>query len=338
MKGLTHLTLGVAWASCWPQAVAAGAAGHPGLFVLAAACGILPDTLDFRLLRYLYPHDLEIIPDPLQPDPGLLAQALAQAVGRARMTGKAVRVRIHTVRVGAGLWQQYRLQFDIAQQRVQVDYAGVVNTSREPVRAEGIDATPRTAAAALPCPVVLDYHAGSDIDIFDGPTYSLEPQADGRVIARFIPWHRQWTHSLVVAAAVALAIGLAGGALAGIVAGGAWALHILADQAGFMGSNLFFPFTRQRTPGRQMTQADHPWVNAGMIWGALLLVFWNLARQADPPVAGLAPGALLLGAGVLPLGMACAVAAWARRRSQSQRPTPNVQHPTLNEGRSKLGR
>lgn len=313
MKGLTHLTLGVAWASCWPQAVAAGADGHPGLFVLAAACGILPDTLDFRLLRYLYRHDLEIIPDPQRPDPALLAQALAQAIGRAHETGKPVRVRIHTVRVGAGLWQQYRLLFNTAERRVTVDYTGVVNTSREPVATDGGDGTPLTASAPLPCPVALDYHAGTDIDIFDGPTYSLEPHPDGRVMARFIPWHRQWTHSLVVAAALALGIGLVGGALAGIVAGGAWALHVLADQAGFMGSNLFFPFTRQRTPGRQMAQADNPWVNAGMIWAAVLLMLWNLARQTDPPIPGLSLGALLLVAGVLPLGVAAAVAAWAKR-------------------------
>jgi hypothetical protein len=312
MKGLTHLTLGVAWASCWPQAVAAGADGHPGLFVLAAACGILPDTLDFRLLRYLYPHDMEIISDPRRPDPGLMAQALAQAIGHARDTGKAVRVRIHTVRVGAGIWQHYRLYFDIAKQRVQVDYTGLVNTSRDPITARGSDSTPLTASAPLPCPVALDYHAGTDIDIFDGPTYSLEPQPDGRVIARFIPWHRQWTHSLVVAGALGLGIGLAGSVLAGIVASGAWALHVLADQAGFMGSNLFFPFTRRRTPGFQMAQADHPWVNAGLIWAAGLLVFWNLARQADPPVPGLSPGALLLAGGVLPLGVAAAVAAWAK--------------------------
>jgi membrane-bound metal-dependent hydrolase YbcI (DUF457 family) len=316
MKGLTHLTLGVAWATCWPQAVAAGADGHPGLFVLAAACGILPDTIDFRLLRYVYPHDLEIIPDPQRPDPALLAQALARAIGRARETGKAVRVRIHTVRVGAGLWQHYRLHFDIAHQRVQVDYTGVVNTSREPVTAEGIDATPLTASATLPCPMALEYQAVTDIDIFDGPTYCLEPLPDGRVMAHFIPWHRQWTHSLVVAATLALAIGWAGGVLAGLVAGGAWALHILADQAGFMGSNLFFPFTRRRTPGRQMAPADHPWVNASLIWAALLLMFWNLARQTRPPVPWLSPGALLLVAGVLPLGAAALAAAWARKRAE----------------------
>lgn len=322
MKGLTHLTVGVAWASCWPSVVTSGATGHPGLFVLAAACGILPDTLDFRFLRYLYPHDMEVIPDPRQPDPGLIATALAHAVGRAMATGKCMRVRLHTVRVGSGLWQQYRLRFDVAAQQVQVDYTGVVNTSQEPVTAEGADEKPGSCRIKLPCPVALEYRAETDIDIFDGPTFALEPMPDGRVRVRFIPWHRQWTHSLVIAAAVGVAAAAAGGVMAGIVAGGAWALHVLADQAGFLGSNLFYPFTRQRTPGRQIAEADHPWVNVVMIWLSSLLVLGNLSRQAEPPGLGVSFPALLLLGGLLPLGAAALVSRWlltGRRPSDHQR-------------------
>ena len=314
MKGLTHLAVGVAWASCWPQVVAAGATGHPGLFVLGAACGILPDTLDFRFLRYLYPHEIEIIPDPKRPDPGLIATAMAHAVGRALETGRPVRVRLHTVRVGAGLWQQYRLRFDTATRKIRVDYNGVVNTSREPSAVGGLAEPPCSRSVKLPCPVALDYRAETDIDIFDGPTFSLEPLPDGRVRARFIPWHRQWTHSLVVAAAIGVAAAAAGGVMAGIVAGGAWALHVLADQAGFMGSNLFYPFTRSRTPGRQIAEADHPWVNVVMIWVVCLLVLGNLSRQAEPPGGGLSFPALLLLAGALPLGAVALVIGWLKRR------------------------
>ncbi len=314
MKGLTHLVVGTAWASCWPAAVAAGADGHPGLFVLGAACGILPDTIDFRLLRYLYPHDMEIIPDPLNPDPEMIARAMATAVGRARESGRPVRVRLHTVRVGSGLWQQYRLRFDVAARRIEVGYTGVVNTSREPATAAGIGTPPSSRSAALPADVALDYRAAADIDIFDGPTFCMTPQPDGRIRVRFIPWHRQWTHSLVVAAAVGLAVVVPGGSLAGIVAGGAWALHVLADQTGFLGSNLFFPFTRERTPGRQWAEASHPWVNAAMIWMALLLVVWNLAKQTEPPV-NVPFAALMIGAGVLPLGMAALAAAALKSRS-----------------------
>jgi len=312
VKGLTHLTVGVAWASCWPQVVTAGAAGHPGLFVLAAACGILPDTLDFRFLRYLYPYEMEIIPDPKQPDPGLIASAMAHAVTRVVETGRPVRIRLNTVRVGSGLWQQYRLRFDVAAQQVQVDYTGVVNTSREPA-AGSIGSPPCSRRAKLPCAVALDYRAETDIDIFDGPTFRLEPLPDGRVRARFIPWHRQWTHSLVIAATVGLVAAAIGGIIAGVVAGGAWALHVIADQAGFLGSNLFYPFTRDRTPGRQIAEADHPWVNVVMIWLSGLVVLGNLARQAEPPGLGVSLPALLLLGGLLPLGTAALASRWLNR-------------------------
>lgn len=313
MKGLTHLTVGVAWASCWPQAVAAGAEGHPGLFILGAAFGLLPDTVDFRLLRYLYPHDMEIVSDPLRPDPALVAKALATAVARARASGKPFRVRLHTVRVGSGLWHQYRLRFDVAEQRLHVTFSGVVNTSREPVVTTGATPAPVTHTTPLPCAVALDYRAECDVDIFDGPTFAFEPLPDGRVRIRFIPWHREYTHSLVVAAALGLGIGLAGGWLAGLVAAGAWALHVLADQTGFMGSNLFFPFTRSRTPGCQMAEADNAWVNAAVIGFSVLLIFWNLARQAMPPVPGLSFPALVLVGGVVPLGLAALATRWLRR-------------------------
>ena len=318
MKGLTHLMAGVAWASCWPAAVSAGAAGHPGLFILGAACGILPDTLDFRVIRYLYPHEMEIIPDPRRPDPQLIARALATAIARARGDGKPFRVRLHTARVAAGLWHQYRLRFDVAAQRIHVDFTGTVNTSREARPASSADSAPSSASAALPCAIALDYRAAFDVDIFDGPTFGFDPMADGRVRVRFIPWHRQCTHSLVVAAGVGAAAWGLGGATAGAVAAGAWALHVLADQTGFMGSNLWFPFTRRRTPGYQLAEADNPWVNATVVASAIVLVFWNLARLASPPVAGLSLVTLGLGAVVLPVGIAAFVARRLRRSEFSR--------------------
>ena len=107
--------------------------------------------------------------------------------------------------------------------------------------------------------------------------------------------------------------------MAGIVAGGAWTLHVLADQAGFMGSNLFYPFTRTRTPGRQMAEADHPWVNVVMIWLACLLVLGNLARQAESPGLGISFPALLLLGGALPLGAAVVASRLLTQREKTWR-------------------
>lgn len=52
MKGFTHFLSAIAVASCLPGAVQQAAQGSLVL-VLAGAAGLLPDTLDFKLARYL---------------------------------------------------------------------------------------------------------------------------------------------------------------------------------------------------------------------------------------------------------------------------------------------
>jgi hypothetical protein len=299
MKGLTHFVVGVGFASFWPHAIEAAVDGNPWFFVLGGAAGLLPDTLDFKFARYFYRHDREIVPDPSHPDPSLVATALAQAIHDARASGRPVRVKLNTVRVGAGLWGQYRLTFDETNHRVTVAYTGVVTTGRAPVRDESHRAT--EASAPLECPVVMDYEATTEMDIFEGPTFAMEPQPNGRVCIRFIPWHRQWSHSLTFSAALGLLAGGFWGAPAAIITAGACSLHILADQLGFMGSNLFFPFTKHRHPGRQLIRSDNPTANFAVIWFAGLLIYWNLARAAPPPASVPSLITLLLYAGLMPL-------------------------------------
>ena len=64
MKGLTHFMTGVAAASCFPAAVEAGSRGNPLYFILGGVFGILPDTIDFKFLRFFQRRDIEITPDP----------------------------------------------------------------------------------------------------------------------------------------------------------------------------------------------------------------------------------------------------------------------------------
>ena len=71
MKGLTHFVTGVALASCWPEAVQSASQGNPVFFLLGGIGGLLPDTADFKFARYFFRHDVEIIPDPVRPDPQL---------------------------------------------------------------------------------------------------------------------------------------------------------------------------------------------------------------------------------------------------------------------------
>ena len=52
MKGIAHFISGVAAASFIPAAVASAEEGSLVL-ALAGACALLPDTLDFKVFRYL---------------------------------------------------------------------------------------------------------------------------------------------------------------------------------------------------------------------------------------------------------------------------------------------
>ena len=89
MKGIAHFAAGIAAASCIPVTVAAGADGNPVYFILAGVFGLLPDTVDFKLFTFLYPYDLQIVPDPLCPDMQEIADAVASAVnsGLLQLTG-----------------------------------------------------------------------------------------------------------------------------------------------------------------------------------------------------------------------------------------------------------
>ena len=106
MKGFTHFISGVAVASFLPQVVSLSAQGR-FVLLLAGLGGLIPDTLDFKLARYLEVPDLEILPDPNDPDPSGMARSLATAVDRAYRQDKAVHVRFHTLKLGANLWRRY---------------------------------------------------------------------------------------------------------------------------------------------------------------------------------------------------------------------------------------
>ena len=304
MKGLTHFVVGVAAASCFPAAVAAGADGNPLYFLLGGIFGLLPDTLDFRFYRFFYRRDMEVIPDPNAPDPAMIAQALAYAIERSHATRRTVRVKLDTIRLGADRWQQYAVKFDAENRRVTVTYGPEVTTGRRPVGPPPGGRKPLEATAPLACPVAVEYQATTTIDAFDGATFNMVPAPDGPVRLSFIPWHREWTHSLVLAGVFGLAAWALRDGVAGGVVAAAYAAHVLVDQLGFLGSNLFFPFTRERTHGLQRFRSSDAAANFGFVWTALVLTFWNLYRAC--PIVGHRINviqAAVFGA-VLPLGAA----------------------------------
>ena len=312
MKGLTHLVAGVAAASCFPEAVRAGAAGNPLCFILGAMFGLLPDTLDFKFVRFFSKHDMAVVPDPNQPDPQMIADAVAYAANKASASGRSVRIKLNTIRLGADRWQRYTVRFDIPAGRVVVEYGPVVGTGGMPYEASACgndldpdpeDGTPTLLATApLVCPVSLDYQATNIVDIFDGPMLKMTPDRHGRVCPEFIPWHRRWSHSFALGCVAAVVAAALFGWLAGLVVFAAASSHVLLDQVGFMGSSLSFPFKRKRIPGLGISHSSTAAPNLLTIWLCCLLVFSNLARLS--PAADTMPNLprLLLYGAAIPLG------------------------------------
>lgn len=302
MKGIAHFATGVAAASCFPAAVEAGAAGNPLYFIIGGVFGLLPDTLDFKFTRFFQQCDITVTPDPLRPDAQLIADAVALAIARAHANQAIVHLKLNTIQLAADRWQRYRVTLDVAQGVVRVAYGPEVDTGGNPLGAPPAE-SPSAVSAPLPCGIIPDYLATTDIDIFDGPVFGMEPTPDGRVRAVFIPWHRKWTHSLVLALLGGLAMAVIAGPLAGCVAAAAYAAHIAGDQLGFLGSNLWAPFSRQRSRGLKLTHSGAPLPNFLTVWLSVLLIFWNLAHDTTAGVAGLNPLRYLLVAAGLPIGL-----------------------------------
>ena len=320
MKGISHFAVGVAVASCFPEAVRAGAGGNPLYFILGGVAGLLPDTLDFKFYRYFVKHDMEVAPDPLNPDAQMIADAVALAVNRAFDTGKPVRIKLDTILLGTDQWREYEVRFDVPGRRVEVSIGPIVDTGRNPLPGTEPEKG-KTGVASLLCGVKLEYEAATTINIFDGPTFDMEPTRDGRVIPRFIPWHRQWSHGLAAAAGFALTGGLLWGPLAAAVIGGAWVAHALVDQFGFMGNNFLFPFRNQRSEGFKLMHSDEMQPNFWTVWLSCLLIFWNLYRAQPWSIPDFNVAKLFFYGALLPAGAGWLLTRYARSPSRpSARP------------------
>lgn len=320
MKGITHFISGIAVATFIPDAVHQAAAGSP-ILALGGLFGLLPDTLDFKFVRYLQRFDDEIDPAPLAPQPQAIAERVAGAM-RAAFDGRPHTIMLHTMRLGADLWREYSLRFSPETDEVVVRIGPVVNTSQAPFPGSeptGNDDLKAEGRASIGVPMVHTYDAEIKINIFSGPAFRFErhcPEpAEGRgdaVHVTFLPWHRRWTHSLTLAAALGVGMGLLLGPTAGLVSGLGFATHILQDQLGFMGSNLAWPFSQRRTTGLGLLRSGDGLPNFLTVWLALALIMFNLDRFSAAPRLPALP--YLLVAVLLPLLVLGTLYGWGRHR------------------------
>ncbi|HHH41835.1 MAG TPA: metal-dependent hydrolase [Chloroflexi bacterium] len=311
MKGIAHFITGVAVATFFPEAVRQAADGSL-ILVLGGVFGLLPDTLDFKFARYFEHHDDEIDPHPQRLDPREMAERVAAAMRAAYETGTPRTIQLHTLRLGADLWRRYSLRFIPETGEVALRIGPVVSTSQVPLPGSE---PPEPAEARVPVgvPIRHTYDAEIPVDIFSGPSFRFEREGEA-VRVTFLPWHRSWSHSLVLALGIGLGVGVVLSPLAGWIAGLAFAAHVLEDQLGFMGSNLFWPFTRRRFLGLRLLRSTDPLPNFLTVWLAVALILFNLDRFSFQP--RLPTGPYLVLAVLLPLLLLGGVHLWQRQARQ----------------------
>ncbi|MGB9636597.1 MAG: metal-dependent hydrolase [Thermoplasmata archaeon] len=290
MKGITHFLTGIAIATCFASAVEAALFEKSLIILLGGIFGILPDTLDFRLTRYLEKHTYEVDPYP-DLDPKPIAETMARAIDEAWETSKPVNVKFHTIKHDQAYWRQYFIRIDKKNKTITARIGGLIPWADEPPLPGSEPDPPKTATASFKPDLDYFYDEETKVSILSGPDFEMRRDGN-KVRLEFIPWHRRWTHSLslglllgAIGALVFSAIyGFSTMSLVvfGIITGGFWG-HVIVDFFGLMGSNLFPPFTKKRIKGLGLCRSSDALPNFFTNYTLLLIIIWNLDAFSGSP-------------------------------------------------------
>ena len=301
MKGISHFTSAIAAATFIPGVVAASSDERSLILLLAGVFGLLPDWLDFKLARYFESAEVVIEPTALDFNAPAIAEQTAGALRRAYAENKPVTVQFTSAQFGPDRWRRYSLQFDSADNAIVIRPGPVINSggfvvsemgNPGPVgrvtvwagQSHGIAPTVEADLPLSPAGPQLRYTYDGEMKVETMEGLSFEFRRDGEEMeVSFLPWHRRWSHSLVLAGVCGLAGGLLFGQLAGWVVAVAFATHVLEDQLGHLGSNLWWPFTHRRGAGLKLMHSGDPIPNFVTVFTACGLVLYNLNRFATPP-------------------------------------------------------
>lgn len=295
MKGFTHFISGIAVASFFPQAIHMASQEQSFILCLGGIFGIMPDTLDFKFAKYFHKSDFEVQPDPNNLDAKEIAEGVAQAINKAIKEGRGT-VQLHTMQLGSNLWRGYTLGFDSKTSEVVVDIGPLIDTGQLPFHGTELeDKEKASARVKVDCEFFQQFDKKSNIGIMTGPCFEFVKREDGKVEIVFLPWHRTWSHSFTLGIFTALLVGLATfflvpeGAHPELYSIPRWALypmiilfgsmvHIIEDSTGFMGNNLFWPITKERTKGLGFMSASEAIPNFFFVWTSLIAIIYNLDR------------------------------------------------------------
>ncbi len=321
MKGFTHFLCGIAVATAFGLAVDAAAEHMAQIIILGGIFGYMPDFLDFKVARFLEDYDYEVDPT-LEGDINAqrIAELFVEAIHKARDTGKYTNIKFNTMKIGADTWRQYGIMVDNENKRIIVKIGPLVTTGKSPIPETTPPDEEGIGVAHYDAELEHTYEAWTYADIMSGPDYGLVPQPkEGNIRLDFIPWHRKWSHSLTCGLAVAPFGLLAYLGISWLFAGSDWVfnpelavvvfmiclyaywLHVIVDQFGVMGSNLFPPFTKKRSQGLSLFHSGLSIANFGTNWISVAVILYNLNYFADERVFGTNPVKYFVLTTIIPL-------------------------------------
>jgi len=313
MKGISHFTSAIAAATFIPGVVALAGNERSLILVLAGIFGLLPDWLDFKIARYFEPADEQIEPQALNFDAQALADKLADALRRAYAEDKPLSVQLYSARLGADRWRRYSLLFDAEHNQVVVRPGPIITGAGLALKEVG---HPGPVGRAPVSPKLRYIYADEmQVETMGGPSFEFRREGDAVEIS-FLPWHRRWSHSLILAAVFGLAAGALFGEMAGWVVGVAFATHVLEDQLGHLGSNVWWPFTQRRGAGLKWMHSGDPLPNFVTVLVACGLILYNLNRFTPTPLYD--GNVFLLWAVLLPAAVGLIFYAAGQRRKRPQ--------------------
>ena len=310
MKGIAHFVAGVAVASFFPEIVYGAAQNLSFGLLLGGLAGLLPDTLDFKFVRYFDGVDEVIDPAKItthagEPDPQAIAERIAAAMNQAYEDGSRIKIQLHTLKLGADQWRQYSIAFDLAHSQVVARIGPVVTTAQMAYLDSEIPGL-EPGRAQVRSRILHTYDAETKIDVFSGPSMSFQ-RVGNAVEVTFMPWHRIWTHSLAMALLLG-AIGALFSPALGLVMALAALAHVMTDQLGYMGSSLFYPLARRRIRGMKLMRSGDPIPNFLTVWISLAVILLNLDRFSGTPTIPVWP--FVLAVIVVPCLLLLGLSAW----------------------------
>ncbi len=262
MKGIAHFATGVAIG-----ALLADKTDINYLMGLGGLFGILPDTIDFKIARFFYKTDYEL--DPADKSPQEIANELKKIILRAKQEGRLT-VQLHTIRYSSDLWRSWSIRF--VNNKLIVKVNELIDTSGIPIPGTSMG----EAVVEFPFFFNYDYDQDTVINIFSGPALEFIWEDDKLRIV-FLPWHRDYSHSLTMGVIIALLLMVISTKLALVALLAFWG-HVLEDQLGYMGSNLFWPATSERFEGLKLMHSNQAFGNSLTVFTALFIVLWKFSK------------------------------------------------------------